>query len=185
MPPGAEPARRQAGGAGNGEMEVPRRDCHGRQERADTLRWVEVVFWWGRGQREEEHQPPLALLPPRRRRPCGGQSHREGFSAGCRLGFCTVSLRYYFYGPSLRAQWAPHAETRPVGLRRVRPGDGPARPTRAEVPRRLPRRRPAWGCEGTAECRASSLAASPLVLLCGVGGFVVFFFPPEGEREGG
>lgn len=28
------------------------------------------------------------------RRPC---RHREGSSAGCRLGFCTVSLRYCFY----------------------------------------------------------------------------------------
>lgn len=48
-------SRAAPGGAGNGEMEVLRRDCHGRRERAEPLLWVGVVFCWGRGQREEKN----------------------------------------------------------------------------------------------------------------------------------
>lgn len=136
----------------------------------------------GRGRRRIS-LPRLCSLPARHvpaagragRRPC---RHREGFSADCRFGFCTVSLWYYFYFVHIGG--SPGQNSACGGAQPPpRCPPGPARRGRGAPAAPSPPARP-----GMRRHRgASSLASSPLVLLCGVGGFVVFF--PDGEREGG
>lgn len=109
------------------------------------------------------------------RRPC---RHREGFSAGCTFGFCTVSLRYYFYflhsggSPGQNSAWGGCAAAAAVPA-----WPGPQGP-------RCPGGSPATGPPRDAKAPRSFLFSN-LAACFAVWGWWFCCFFPDGEREGG
>lgn len=168
---------------------------------------VGLVFRGGRGRLRQAKRPPPPGLAPAWPGTSPRRAERAGPAASLprpqalfsrrrpRTRFlCTVSPRYYFLPASSSGTRGCRGQNSAWGWGGggFPPASRPA-PSRlcrgAGSPRRLSRCRPAWGCEGTAKRWVSSLATSPLVLLCGVGGWFLvlffFFFFAEGEREGG